>query len=118
MPADQPDKRAALTEFLRAALADWGKMASVTPATVTISEGRDEYVALVGGGDIARLRVSPVLGADGKTGVRLSNLRSVFHDSLMQGVVASASYKGAGTPFSLSGTNGFYNGHCEMKGEL
>ena len=110
-------KRAAVTAFMKAALADWGKLEAVHTATVRLSNAGGTYSLFVDKGHTAGLEMRPVLGGDGKTAVTHRNLTSPLHSSLMQGRTGSASFSDTHA-FKLSETNGFFNDRCVMKGRL
>lgn len=111
-------KRAAVTEFMKAALADWGKLEPIQTASIKIFKSGKDYRLEIGGGKLGKSVISPVFGGDGKTAVTHTNLTSPLHSTLMQGATASAALLDVGHSFTLSGTNGFYNMHSVMKGRL
>jgi hypothetical protein len=116
---DAPEsKRAALSEFLKAMLADWGKLEGINPTTIKIVKQGKGFAATIAGNKEAAIQVSPVFGADGKTAVVHTNLTSPLHSTLMQGETSLASYLNAAHPFKLQKTNAFYHPASHMKGKI
>lgn len=109
-------KRAAAEAFMKAALADWGALELIKPAKITIKKEKAGFYGLIDDGAIAKIRVQPVFGGDGKTAVTHTNLTSPFHSTLMQGETLSAAFPPHG--FELVKTNGFFNASDKMKGKL
>jgi hypothetical protein len=115
---DAPDKqRAAVTNLMKAALADWGKLEGIRNGSVRLTRNGDAHSLIVDKGHTMMLVMKPVLGGDGKSAVTHTNLASPLHSSLMQGVTSSAQFSDF-HPFKLAATNGFFNEHCVMKGGL
>jgi hypothetical protein len=110
-------KRAGVTAFMKAALADWGKLEEVRFASVRLNGGGSVHSLLVDKGQTAAIEMRSVLGGDGKTAVAHTNLTSPLHSSLMQGATTSAHVGGAHA-FKLTGSNGFFNDRCVMNGSL
>jgi hypothetical protein len=114
---DAPEKkRAALTAFLKAALADWGKFETVKTAPIKITHGKGAYAAAIGNGSMGKLEIKPNGGGSG--GVKLSNLKSLFHSDLLHSQTAKGSYSDAGHKFEIKQTNAYYYPHCVMHGRL
>jgi hypothetical protein len=110
-------KRDAVTNLMKAFLADWGKLEPVRSGSVRIWTASSSFNLAVNKGKSMSLAVKPVFGGDGKTAVVHANLTSPMHSTLMQGLATSAQF-GSGHPFTLKGTNAFYNMHCVMKGKI
>jgi hypothetical protein len=111
------DKRAAVTSFMKAVLADWGKLEEVHTATVRISNTGGVYRLFVDKGHTAGLEMRAVLGGDGHSPVSHGNLGSPLHSTLMQGRTGSAHFSDTHS-FKLTNSNGFFNEKCVMKGEI
>jgi hypothetical protein len=110
-------KSAGVTSFMKAMLADWGKLEPVHTGSVRISHSGGRYALLVDKGHTGSIEMKPVLGGDGKTPVSHTNLSSPVHSTLMQGATLGASFSGE-HPFELKDSNGFFNMHCVMEGKL
>lgn len=109
-------KRAAAISLIKAALADWGKLLEVRPASIRISATAGNYGFWVDGGRTMTVTVKPVLGGNGLP-VTHTNLSSPLHSTLMQGETVSAGFWGPNA-FELKGTNGFFNMKTVMRGNL
>lgn len=113
---DAPEpKRAALSAFLKAALADWGKLEAVKTTPIHVTHPKDSYRVTIGTGSIGKIQVS----SDTSGGsVKLSNLKSLFHSELIHGQTRAASFADQGHRFELKQSNGYYYPHCVMHGKL
>jgi hypothetical protein len=108
-------KRQVLATFMKAMLADWGKLESVSSSNISLTASANFCSAK--SQDLS-IRVTPIFGGDGKTAVVHTNLTSPFHTMLMQGETAHAEYLHADHDFVLDKTNGFYNPNCVMRGKI
>jgi hypothetical protein len=114
---DAPEKkRAALTSFMKAALADWGKFESVKSSPIKISNVKGAYTAIIGNGSQGRLEIKSDAGGSG--GVKLTNLKSLFHNELLHGQTTKGSYSDVGHHFEITRTNAYYYPHCVMHGRI
>jgi hypothetical protein len=107
-------QRQVLTAFMKAMLADWGKLESVSAARIDVKKQPNGFSATL---PALRIIVRPVLGGDGKSAVVHTNLTSPFHSTLMQGETVHAAFT-AEHPFTLDKTNGFYNPRYGMSGKI
>jgi hypothetical protein len=110
-------KRQAVTNFMKAALADWGKLEAVKAASVRMTKTGARHSLFVDKGLTALLEMKPVVGGDNVTPVAHNNLASPLHSLLFQGATTSASFSDS-HPFKLAGSNGFFNDRCVMRGRL
>lgn len=111
-------KRAAATDFMKAILADWGKLEGVSASSVKISRAGKGYTAVIDGGKEGAITIVPVFGRDGATAVTHTNLTSPLHSILNQGETKSASFRNPAHAFKLDKTNGFYNPSTRMAGKI
>jgi hypothetical protein len=109
------NKRPALTEFMKAALRDWGKLEGVFPSQITVRKAEGRYFA--SSNKSPTLEIKPVTGGDGKTAVAHTNLTSPLHSTLTQGETVLGTLASPHR-FNIQKTSGFYNWTCRMRGTL
>lgn len=117
---DAPDgaKAQAASAFAAAALAGFGKVEFVKPASVAVSGSNGAYTYSVNGGKIMKASTRMVAGADGRSPIIHSNLPDPLNDSLAQAKTVSGSYRDAGRSFTLRGSNSYYNTRLSKSGKL
>ena len=114
---DAPEKkRTAVSAFMTAALADWGKLEVVKMAAIKITGTSGSYAAIIGNGSTGKLEVKA--DTKGTTGVKLTNLKSLFHNELFHDQTVHGAYADAKHHFDLKQTNAYYYPHCVMRGTI
>ncbi len=112
-----PARREHVTALIKAFVKDWGTLEGVQAASIFVGKAAGRFTLSIGRGRIASIDMKPVFGAGGKEPVTHANLASPLHSTLMQGETVSATFADE-HPFTLKGSNGFFNYHDVMKGRL
>ena len=109
-------KRAAAAAFMKAALAGFGPIESVTNTSISITGSNGAYSGTVG--KVMTIKTVAVLGLDGKTPLTYSNIKDPVHPVIMQGKTVSCTYKDGKHKFDLKDTNAYFNTHITSSGKL
>jgi hypothetical protein len=117
---DAPDaqRREAGTAFARAVYGPFGKIEAVKAARIEVTGEDGRYTVSVDGGRIAQLKTEPVLGGDGKTPVGHTNTKDPLNPTVMQGKAINGQFRDGNRTFSLKGSNSFFNGQMNSRGEM
>ncbi len=111
-------KRKAVSDFMKAAFKDWGKLEGVESAKIKISGKGGSYVCTVGDGSEMTLTTKPVLGGDKKTPMTYSNINSQMHSTVMQAKVVKCTFKRGSHKFELKDSNAYFHPSLNSKGSL
>lgn len=114
----KPEQWAAAEAFGRAAFAGFGKIESARPAVVAVTGSGGNYTLTVDGGKVMTMTMAPVLGADRKKPVAISNTQNRFASTFLQGKTTSARFSDGGQSFTLKGSNAYFQDRMRAKGEM
>lgn len=103
-----PSQRPAVSALARAIASGFGKVEAVKYAPVSFSGKDGSYNVAVEHGIILQLTTKPILGADGKRPVAITNVKSALSSTFYQGKSVKGSFKDGGHDFTLAGTNSYF----------
>jgi len=112
------DQLAGLKAFASAIYSGWGKIEAVKAVKIAFDGADGKYTVTVSGGATMKLSTTPVLGADKKTAVSISNVNDPLNSSFYQGKTVSGSFKDGTRTFTLKGTNSFFNNTMNASGKI
>ena len=112
------DQLKPLKAFATAVYASWGKIEAVKTAKIDFNGADGKYIVTVNGGATMKLTTTPVLGADQKTAVTISNVKDPLNPTFYQGKTVSGSFKDGTRSFTLKDTNSFFDNVMNASGKI
>ncbi len=104
--------------FARDLFSDFGKILTIRDTRIEVAGGKGKYTLAVDGGRILELVTEPVLGADGRTPIRIVNSLTEWLPTIMQGRTLRGSYRDGTLSFNLSNSNAFFHDEFRYRGSL
>jgi hypothetical protein len=115
-PSDR--QRQAAEAFGRGVYSAFGKIEAVKPAKIEISGSGGRYTVSVDGGQIMKYTTEPALGLDGRTPIRISNIKDPLHPNVMLGKTVTATYQDGERSFTLKDSNSYSTDRMRSSGRL
>jgi hypothetical protein len=117
--AKSPAQRKAAEGYSRGVLSAFGKIESVSDAKISFSGSNGKYTVMVDGGKVMKFSTEPVLGADKRTAVAITNVNDPINKTFYQGKAVMGEYHDGGTSFTIyKGNNSFFNDKMKASGKL
>ena len=116
---DAPENQRTVARALASALfGDFGSIQDVRASRIELTKEQDKRTLTFDGGRTFSALVEPVLGADGRTPVRIVNALTPWLPTIMQGRTVQGEYRDGDLSFTLRNSNGFFNDDLQYVGVL
>jgi hypothetical protein len=116
--AANPVQREATILFAREYLAPFGTIDSAREASITLTGDEGRYTATVDGGSTLQLSIEPVIGADQRRPIMISNSMNRLSPSLFQARLTRGTLRDGEKDLTIREGNAFFNSDFKSDGKL
>jgi hypothetical protein len=109
-------QRDAATAFAKAVFAPYGKAESIKAAKIDLAGHAGKYRLSVDGGQIVELMTEPMVGADGKSPITVTNVYGLFGPTFTQARTIKGSLRDGGRSFTFADSNSMFTDPLSTSG--
>ena len=115
--ASDPQREAA-TAFAKAVFAPYGKVEAIKNTKIDVSGNSGGYKLSIDAGKVAEMITEPMLGADGKTPITLTNVAALFGPTVTQAKTVKCVFHDGDRSFRFEDSNCMFKDPLDTSGKF